>query len=53
MKKNYEELLAKLVKSCIELIESDQRFAAVLIMHEYCRFLYPVEPTTGFINEDP
>lgn len=50
---NYEHLLDELVEQCIEMAQRGLPYAAVLLMHEYYRYLYPVEPYAGFVNTDP
>lgn len=49
----YDELLEELVSLCEELTRDGMPYVSVLLMHEFNRYLYPIEPYAGFENKDP
>jgi len=52
--RRYFEHLDVFVELCLELVERGMPYMAVLLCHELFRFLYPVEPYAGFVNDrDP
>ena len=41
------------MRICHELVQNGQAYVAIVICHEYFRYLFPVEPYEKFINTDP